>query len=86
MSVPERTLSAEEEAERRAMGLRPVTVWAIDTTAPGFEERMALAVAAVKTAECFAEEQDVLAFIESHWAQMDALEPPYDWGEEGPPV
>jgi hypothetical protein len=68
MSLASKQYSPEEEAEMRARGLRPVTIWVPDTTRPGFAEEFR------RQAELSAqlEDRELDSFLEAAWQEIDA--------------
>lgn len=62
-----RTYTAEEEAEMRAAGLRPVTIWVPDLTNP------AAAEAYRRHAKSLAEapDVDIDSFLEAAWQELE---------------
>jgi Protein of unknown function (DUF3018). len=66
--------SKAEEAEMRAAGLRPVTIWVPDVTRPGFAEECARQARLV--AEADARDPTVQSFMDAANQSMDL--PPYE--------
>ena len=74
--------AARRRAKLRAQGLRPIQLWVPDLRSPGVRDAIAREVASINRAVARADE---LAFVDAAFAATDAMLPPYDWGDEGPP-
>ncbi len=84
--APKRSSRDKVRAHRermRAKGLRPVTLWSIDTRTTEFTEQMRHGVEAIRRAEAHStEEQAVNAILAQAVEDILASTPPYDWGDK----
>jgi hypothetical protein len=74
MSLASKQYTPEEEAEMRARGLRPVTIWVPDTSRPGFAEEFRRQ--AELSANLHSIDPDAESFSEAALADLDL--PPYE--------
>ena len=76
MSQAAKRYTPEEEDAMRAAGMRPVTIWVLDTSQPGFtEEFQRQAELAARLNEI---DPDAESFSEATLAELDL--PPYEEG------
>ncbi|MGH6787195.1 MAG: antitoxin MazE family protein [Novosphingobium sp.] len=73
---------AKRRAALRAQGLRPKQSWVPDVRDPRVIEGIRRSVAIIRAD---AEENEVMAMLESLHDEVMANEPDYDWGPQGPP-
>ena len=66
---------------KRSEGKKLLRIWVLDPNPPGFAERMKEEADRLAASE---DEEVVMRWLESAIADLDL--PPYDWGEEGPPL
>ncbi len=75
--------TARYRAAKRAQGLRLKQFWVPDLRDPKVRTRIERAVAAINASD---EEAAINAWLEQNYDELMASEPPYDWGEDGPPA
>ena len=74
--------AARYRAAKRAQGLRLKQIWVPDLRDPKVRKEIAREVASINRAMAKADE---LAFVDAAFADTEAMLPPFDWGETGPP-
>jgi hypothetical protein len=86
MGVHQNLTGAQRVAKRRAVlraqGLRPKQSWVPDVRDPKVLEGIRRSVAIIRGQK---DENEVMALIDSLYAEVIADEPDYDWGPNGPP-
>ncbi len=73
---------AKHRVALRAKGYKLKQYWLPDLSDPKILADIKRGIAAINATE---DEADVMAFINSHYDEVMANEPDYDWGPAGPP-
>ena len=86
-AVRQREATNRYRANMRKQGMKLVQLWVPDVNAPGFAEecRRQSALIAKDAADPTSEEALSNRELDAWAAELDASEPDYDWGPEGPP-